>query len=283
MSDKMEDKAGHLPGALEPVGTLAQSPERPGGVPLSGTVCERDLADKPPGMDSRRVPESGTPPGPAPGSDFRKTSNGPLLRGASLVWLAVIAVAGLAHLLPEAAREWLLYDRGAIAAGQYWRLLSGHFLHTNLNHFLVNVAALAILCYMFAPYLSARKAAGILLLLCVLCGAGLFAFAGDLQRYVGLSGVLHGLVVWGSVVDIRRGERLGLVLLLGTAAKIAWEQLGGDTSATAALIDADVAIAAHLWGAVAGLLIALVVASWQACRGSRTTRQSAQVAIFEDN
>lgn len=189
--------------------------------------------------------------------DKTKGFPGAFLRGASLAWLAVIAIAGLAHLLPEAEREWLLYDRGAIAAGQYWRLASGHFLHTNLNHLLVNGAALAILCYMFAPYLSALRAAGLLLLLCVLCGAGLFAFAGDLHRYVGLSGVLHGLIVWGGVEDIRRGERLGIVLLLGTAAKIAWEQLGGDTSTTAAFIGADVAIAAHLWGAVAGLLIAL--------------------------
>lgn len=182
---------------------------------------------------------------------------GTLPCGASLAWFAVIAVAGFAHLLPDAAREWLLYDRRAIAVGQLWRLVSGHFLHTNLNHLLMNGAALFILFCMFGPRLGALKSVGLLLLLCALCGAGLFVFAGGLQRYVGLSGVLHGLIVWGSIADIRRGERLGLVLLLGAVAKIAWEQLGGDTGATAALIDAEVAIAAHLWGALAGLLVSL--------------------------
>ncbi|MGL6161954.1 rhombosortase [Microbulbifer sp.] len=180
-------------------------------------------------------------------------------RRAPLPWLAVIALAGLAHLLPEAAREWWVYDRGAIAAGQYWRLASGHFLHTNLNHLLMNAGALAILWYLFGHYLNTLKTAGLLLLLCVLCGVGLFAFAGDLYRYMGLSGVLHGLIVWGSAKDIRRGRRLGILLLVATIAKIAWEQLGGDTSGTAAFIEADIAIAAHLWGAVAGLLIALVM------------------------
>ena len=181
-----------------------------------------------------------------------------LHRGASLAWLAVIALAGLAHLLPEAAREWLVYDRSTIAVGQYWRLVTGHFLHTNLNHLLMNAAALAILWYMFGSYLNNLKATGLLLLLCALCGTGLFVFAPDLQRYVGLSGVLHGLVVWGSVADIRRGQRLGILLLVATTAKIAWEQLGGDTSGTAAFIGADVAIAAHLMGGVAGLLVALM-------------------------
>ncbi|WP_073277403.1 rhombosortase [Microbulbifer donghaiensis] len=183
-----------------------------------------------------------------------------LQNGTLLTWFAVIAIAGLAHQLPETAREWLVYDRGAIAAGQYWRLASGHFLHTNLNHLLMNCGALAILWYMFGHYFSALKAIGLLSLLCVLCGVGLFVFAGDLYRYVGLSGVLHGLIVWGSIEDVRRGQRLGVLLLLGVSAKIAWEQLGGDTSATAAFIEADVAIAAHLYGAVAGLLIALATA-----------------------
>lgn len=169
----------------------------------------------------------------------------------------MIVIAGLAHVLPEAAREWLVYDRGMVVGGQYWRLVTGHFLHTNLNHLLMNSAALVILWYLFGSYLSGRKTVGLLLLLCALCGVGLFVFNSDLYRYVGLSGVLHGLMVWGSVEDIRRGAHMGKLLLLGIAVKTTWEQLGGDTSATAAFIGADVAIDAHLWGAVAGLLIGL--------------------------
>lgn len=177
--------------------------------------------------------------------------------GTPFIWLAVIVIAGLAHVLPEAAREWLVYDRGMVVGGQYWRLVTGHFLHTNLNHLLMNSAALVILWYLFGSYLSGRKTVGLLLLLCALCGVGLFVFNSDLYRYVGLSGVLHGLMVWGSVEDIRRGAHMGKLLLLGIAVKTTWEQLGGDTSATAAFIGADVAIDAHLWGAVAGLLIGL--------------------------
>jgi membrane associated rhomboid family serine protease len=69
---------------------------------------------------------------------------------------------------------------------------------------------------------------------------------------------LHGLFVWGACFDILNKEHTGWLLLIGVAIKLGYEQLGGDTQAIAELIGASVAVDAHLYGAVSGLILGLV-------------------------
>ena len=47
-------------------------------------------------------------------------------------------------LLPNAIRELLRFDRGGIAAGELWRLLTGHFVHLGVSHTLLNLAGLLL-------------------------------------------------------------------------------------------------------------------------------------------
>ncbi|MBY6212102.1 rhombosortase [Microbulbifer agarilyticus] len=178
-------------------------------------------------------------------------------RALNPTFLAVVFLVVLAQLISEHAQNVLRFDREAILAGQYWRLLSAHFLHTNLPHALINAGACAILWHLFKAHLRPLPAAVLLSLMCLLTGTAILFFSPHLTYYVGLSGALHALIVWGCAKDLMHGERFGLAILAGVFAKIAWEQLGGDTSATATLIDAQVAIDAHLWGALAGLILAL--------------------------
>ena len=54
------------------------------------------------------------------------------------------------------------------------------------------------------------------------------------------------------------GRKSSWLLVLGLVAKIAWEQLIGPSSTTGELINARVAIEAHLAGALAGGSMAMV-------------------------
>lgn len=57
-------------------------------------------------------------------------------------WLAatLTLAAALAYAFPDLT-PWLAFNREASLAGQWWRLVSGHFCHFNRSHFVGDVAA----------------------------------------------------------------------------------------------------------------------------------------------
>ena len=87
---------------------------------------------------------------------------------------------------------------------------------------------------------------------------GIFYYNPSLTQYVGLSGVLHGIFVFGAIMDILSKDKTGYLLFIGVWLKIAHEQIYGASSGVSDLIEASVAIDAHLWGAVGGLLFTIV-------------------------
>jgi rhomboid family GlyGly-CTERM serine protease len=85
---------------------------------------------------------------------------------------------------------------------------------------------------------------------------GLYLFDPTVQWYVGLSGVLHGLVACGAVRMLQT-DRLGVgtALALGVAAKLTWEAVRGPIPFTEQSAGGPVIVAAHLYGAIAGALV----------------------------
>ena len=87
---------------------------------------------------------------------------------------------------------------------------------------------------------------------------GIYYFDPTLMQYVGLSGVLHGVFVFGAVMDINAKDKTGYLLFLGIWLKIAHEQFYGASTDVSNLIEASVAVNAHLWGALGGLLFSVI-------------------------
>lgn len=175
-----------------------------------------------------------------------------------------IATAGFAlacaALQFAGAGPWLRYDRVAIGAGEVWRLLTGHLVHLTPSHLAVNVAGLALVALLVGRQLPLR-AWGIALLACSLgASAGLWWLSPDVRWYVGLSGVLHGLLVAGAARAAQRGpERVFHALVLAVVgAKLGWEQLVGALPGTSRLAGGSVIVDAHLFGAAGGLAVAVV-------------------------
>ncbi|MDU0355165.1 rhombosortase [Paraglaciecola aquimarina] len=80
-------------------------------------------------------------------------------------------------------------------------------------------------------------------------------FAPELVWYVGLSGVLHGLFIVGAYKDIINHMYSGWLLLIAVWIKVLYEQFSGQNQQVASLIDANVAIDAHLFGSISGAII----------------------------
>jgi len=156
---------------------------------------------------------------------------------------------------------YLRYHRMAIAAGEVWRLVSGNLVHLGVGHLAVNIAGLALVALLVGRHLSVRAWAASLLVCCLTTTGGLWWLSPDVRWYVGLSGVLHGLLVAGAARAAARGpERVfNAAVLAAVAVKLGWEQFAGALPGTSRLAGGSVVVDAHLFGAAGGLAVAAVL------------------------
>lgn len=148
------------------------------------------------------------------------------------------------------------YNRELIINGEFWRLISGNFNHTNINHLLLNVSALAVIGGLHYRYYNATAYISLILVLSIGVGAGIFWLSPSTHLYVGLSGILHGIIIVGAIIDVTKQYYSGYALIIGTIIKIINEQFFNSPVEMSQLIEAEVLTEAHLYGLVTGLIIA---------------------------
>ena len=176
-----------------------------------------------------------------------------------LVPLTVVIISLIAFIFDSTLSESLVYQRSLVNQGEIWRVFSGHFFHTNGFHFMLNGAAVVMLWVLHGHFYTIKNYSFIFMVSAIICAIGIHWFSLDIDQYVGLSGVLHGLFIWGAIEDIKAKERTGYLLLLAILLKIAHEQFYGANEDVASMIGANVAINAHLWGAIGGVVAVLIL------------------------
>jgi rhomboid family GlyGly-CTERM serine protease len=154
--------------------------------------------------------------------------------------------------------------RAATAAPEPWRLLTGHFVHINWIHALINAAAWWIVARLYAPELMPRRQVAVVLVSALCISAGLALMHPTIAWYRGFSGVLHAIFFAGGVqwltTSLRREGRLDVrrlwlpvVLVLGGAIKVLVEQPTGSATPFAEWLGAGTVPQAHLAGAAVGV------------------------------
>jgi len=171
-------------------------------------------------------------------------------------WLPGLAVliAVLLALTGDWGRELFRYDRLAISSGELWRLISGHFVHLGWSHFALNTVGLVLISFLVAARFSAIQWLLITLLIIVGIDLGFWILEPQLGWYVGLSGVLHGLLAAGVASGMRDGQSDSWIIGGLLVIKIIYEQLVGPVPGSEGTSGGDVVVAAHLYGAIAGTL-----------------------------
>jgi len=169
----------------------------------------------------------------------------------------------LAALLIQVAgadvQQALRYEREAVLGGELWRLLSGHLVHLGWPHMLWNGAALIVIALLFGRDLSERVWCAVAFFCAMGVALGMLVLRPDVDAYVGLSGVLHGLFAAGAMADAQTHPRTATAMVVLLAAKLGWEQLAGPLPGTAAAVGGVVLVDAHLYGAVLGIAAAAVL------------------------
>jgi rhomboid family GlyGly-CTERM serine protease len=192
----------------------------------------------------------------------------PLLRGG----VAIGLVAALMVLLSLATDVHALrYEREAILQGEWWRLLTGHLVHFDLHHLLLNLAGLALIAALFPSEYSMGSWLLIVLTSVLAIDVGFFYLRPSLVWYVGASGALHGALAAGAIKWWREQPRwLAGALTAILLGKLAWEQTHGGLPLSGSM---PVVVDAHLFGTAGGACAALAL--WAGQRlgivDSRTT------------
>ncbi len=171
----------------------------------------------------------------------------------------VFAVVGaVAVAFGDDGREVLRYDRAAIADGEYWRLLSGHIAHLGFRHLLLNLAGLALVWLLVGRRYRTRHWILVAAISVLLMDAGFWFVDAGMRWYVGLSGLLHGLLLAGAIRGLRSLPVESIVICTLLVAKLAYEQVAGPLPGAEAAAGGAVVVNSHLYGAIGGALSTLV-------------------------
>lgn len=150
---------------------------------------------------------------------------------------------------------------------QPWRMWTAALVHLDTLHLWANVLGCAVLAFVGRAARVSVRAVCACFLAWPVTHLALLASA-DLQRYAGLSGVLHaGVAVLAvELVATRRGRDrgIGLALAVGLALKLVLERAWAAPVSTDGAWSFPVATVAHLAGALAGGACAVATVLWAA-------------------
>lgn len=179
-------------------------------------------------------------------------------------WLLPGGLAALCVLaMAPGGAEALRFERTLLGA-EPWRLVTAHLVHLGWVHLALNLAGLAAIWALLGAQLRPGAWLVVLLVCALGVSGGLWALDPELDWYVGLSGVLHGMFVAGALAGLGRARLFHALLLAGVAAKVAFEQLAGADLGSAELVGGAIVVNSHLYGALAGCACLPIT-----CRGWR--------------
>ena len=159
----------------------------------------------------------------------------------------------------DSARELFRYDRLAVAGGEVWRLVGGHVVHLGVRHLALNLAGLALVWLLVGRRYGTWQWLLVAIISIVVVDAGFWLLDTELRWYVGMSGMLHGLLLAGAIQGLRSLPlESGLICIL-IATKLAHEQFLGPLPGSENAAGGLVIVNAHLYGTAGGALSAAVL------------------------
>jgi len=179
-------------------------------------------------------------------------------------WVAPLALCALLALLyagGASLTQSLRYERASVLDGQWWRLVSGNWVHADARHLGWNVCGVLLVWWLFASAYRLREWTLVMVGSTVAIAVGFLVFEPALAWYVGFSGVLHGTMAAGLCAWLRTSrDPLTACVAVLFAAKLGWEHVHGALPFTSATLSVPVVHQAHTYGAIGGLLVALLLA-----------------------
>ena len=203
-----------------------------------------------------------------------------LLFDAIILYFLVMTIGGASPLFPSSQElfEWGALRSDSFSNGEWWRVVTSMFMHSNIMHLLGNIIVLGVvICFsvnLFKPHKTA-----IIFVLSGICAGATAALLFD-GTYVGASGAIMGLAGAVFAVYIRHRRHISASNVIG-ARGLLWLVL---TTVFTLLIGmgAGISNTAHITGLFTGAILGLFLFSFTPQK-QRTNRKSNKAAQANHN
>lgn len=176
----------------------------------------------------------------------------------------------VASLYPVGAT--LQYQWSGVNAGEWWRLLTGHWVHIDQWHLAFNLAGVWLVWLWCGPSFTPLR----WLITVVLCSLSvtlcLLLLDPDVTWYRGFSGVLFGVFAAGSVAMLSRHRAIALVGLAVAGGKLLLDATGWQVLGVGLVTDFRIIHQAHLYGFLSGGVLGLIWVAANVRSGSGSRR-----------
>jgi len=181
-------------------------------------------------------------------------------RGDVRQWIIPLLLTCSALLIAVAGSELatlLRYQRTEIGNGEWWRLLSGHLVHLSWAHLWMNLAGLVLVWLLVGRTLTLSQWVYLIGLCAIGISLGLFWWMPRLDWYVGLSGLLHGMLFAAALSQALRGDRESMVIIAVMVLKVGYEMWQGPLPGSREAAGGEVVYQAHAMGCLCATLFVM--------------------------
>jgi len=185
---------------------------------------------------------------------------------ALTAWLTMAVIAMAATRSPE---RWAL-DLTLVRQGEWWRLVSGQFVHLSWRHYGYDLLALGMALYLCSRVADRFRSVALTALGAACAVSAVLLVTHPVDIYGGLSGITAGLISFAALSMIGSGMPAGgFILLAGMLLKIVLESRGLSISGVAPVWTA------HCAGVAAGC----ICSAYAMKPAGRTIRKQARESI----
>jgi len=152
--------------------------------------------------------------------------------------------------------EWASMGKTEVQNGEFWRVITGHLIHADWNHFAMNMIGLSLCVVVYRLDINARHWIASFIVISLISSGFMFFTYFSYERYLGFSDVLHGWILVGALGIAHKEPKFSIMIFVLFWLKIIEEnmQLPFFTSYN---VTGHVAKESHIYGAIGGIAYSL--------------------------
>ena len=185
------------------------------------------------------------------------------------IFLLLAFISGILQTLPTTLQALFHYRAENIPSHLYYLWLSPHLIHLSMLHYIINILCLGIVLFTFKNYFTPLRFFLLFAFSALMVTLGLWCCSPQVTDYVGMSGVIYGILAAGLLLSMKKHLLLSLPIYIIVAIKIVYEVFDGAHLSIQASLGNVVIVDAHLYGYLSGTLFTIVTLLFQKTSNSK--------------